>query len=394
MARISGGEFLVLAEEIDCGASAHALCRRVLERLREPLDLAGRVIYPEPSIGFTLLPHSSPDPDTLIKQTDMAMNEAKKSGAKIKGFVEQEDWISREFHLEHDLKRALEKEEFCVYYQPQIDIGTGRTAGLEALIRWKNPNRGIVSPGEFIPVLERTGMIASVDEWVIHRVCEQVSIWRESGVDVKASVNISAQELNNDSVLREVQNALERTRLPGEYLEVELTETDIMRNVEQATTVLRKLADWGVRVALDDFGKGYSSLSHLQKLPISVIKIDKEFVDGLPASGDAFSLIQTIIAMAHNLGKEVLAEGVEHEEQPQSFTDWAATTDRAFYGDGRGPRRTWHGNEFRAITRRNLEIVEQIMTPALSYPRHSDAKPCPHLWPIEAILRRFNPVFL
>ncbi len=245
----------------------------------------------------------------------MAMNEAKKSGAKIKGFVEHKDWISREFHLEHDLKRALEKEEFCVYYQPQIDIGTGRTAGLEALIRWKNPNRGIVSPGKFNPVLERTGMIASVDEWVIHRVCEQVSIWRERGVDVKASVNISAQELNNDSVLREVQNALERTRLPGEYLEVELTETDIMRNVEQATNVLRKLADWGVRVALDDFGKGYSSLSHLQKLPISVIKIDKEFVDGLPASGDAFTLIQTIIAMAHNLGKEVLAEGVEHEEQ-------------------------------------------------------------------------------
>ncbi len=320
-ARISGGEFMVLSPRTDSAESAHALCRRILDRIGEPHRLSGRIVYPEASLGFTLLPEHPEDPDHIVKQTDIALKGAKKRTIKIQQFREQEDLISREFHLEHDLKRALRNEDFTVFYQPQIGLQSGRTVGLEALIRWRNPEEGFVSPGEFIPLLERTGMIAAVDEWVLREVCQQLRIWRDGGVSLKASVNVSAPEIQDESIVEEVERALEDSGLDSRHLELELTETEIMRNVQQASQVLYRLADRGIRIALDDFGKGYSSLSYLQKLPIRLIKIDKEFVDGVPDSEDAVTLIRTIIDMAHNLGKEVLAEGVERAEQARVLAD-------------------------------------------------------------------------
>jgi len=315
VARISGDEFMVLVEGIEAAEHVNGLSRRILDEIEQPMDLFGRLIYPEASIGFTLVKDIAESPDELIKQADMAMKGAKLKADKIQGFVEQEDWVSREFHLEHDLKRALNNKEFLVFYQPQIDLQSGRILGLEALLRWNHPERGIVSPGEFIPTLERTGMIAAADEWVIRRVCEQQKNWREEGVFLYVSVNISAHELNNENVVRVIEDALEENGLDPSCLEVELTETEIMDNIHLASSILGKLSSWGVRVALDDFGKGYSSMNYLQQLPISVIKIDKQFVDGLPGNEDAVTLIQTIIAMAHNLGKKALAEGVESEGQ-------------------------------------------------------------------------------
>ncbi|MFO7803647.1 MAG: PAS domain S-box protein, partial [Desulfovermiculus sp.] len=282
VARVSGGEFLVLAEGKDASERAQNLGVRILEQIGRELELSGRLVYPGVNIGFTLFPQRGTDPDTLIKQGDIALSEAKKSAHRIQEFAGQEDWISCQFHLEHDLKHALANEEFFLCYQTQIDLRTGRIVGLEALLRWKHPHRGIVSPGEFIPVLEQTGLIASVDEWVIHRVCQQLKIWQEKGIFVKTSVNLSAQELTDDATIEVVRVALAENGVRTENLEVEITETGLMENVDRASQILQTISSWGVRVALDDFGTGYSSLSYLQKLPINTIKIDKEFVDGLP----------------------------------------------------------------------------------------------------------------
>ena len=321
VARVSGGEFMVLAEGKDACERAQSLGVRILEHIGREFELSGRLIYPGVNIGFTLFPQRGTDPDTLIKQGDIALSEAKKSAHRIQEFAGQDDWISRQFHLEHDLKKALANEEFFLCYQTQIDLRTGRIVGLEALLRWAHPQRGIVSPGEFISVLEQTGMIAAVDEWVIHRVCKQLGSWQKRGIFMKTAVNLSARELCSDAIIEVVRTALSENKLQAGNLGVEITETDLMENVEQTSRILQTLSSWGVRVALDDFGTGYSSLSYLQKLPINIIKIDKEFVDGLPENKDSVTLVQTIIAMAHNLGKEVLAEGVEREEQRQKLID-------------------------------------------------------------------------
>ncbi len=329
VAHVSGGEFMVLSEGRDGGERAHNIGVRIQKKIGRGLELSGRLVYPEVNIGFTLFPQRGTDPDTLIRQGDIALSEAKKSAHRIQEFAGQDDWISRQFHLEHDLKHALTNEEFFLCYQTQIDLRTGRIVGLEALLRWEHPQRGIISPGEFIPVLENTGMIAAVDEWVIHRVCKQLGSWQEKGMFMKTSVNLSAQELNDEGTIEVVKAALEANGVRAENLEVEITESGLMTNVDRASRILQTLSSWGVRVALDDFGKGYSSLSYLQKLPINIIKIDKGFVDGLPKDKDSVTLVQTIIAMAHNLGKEVLAEGVERQEQRQKLCEMGCD-----YGQG------------------------------------------------------------
>ena len=321
VARLSGGEFLVLAQGRTSADRACDLGQRILERIGWNLELSGRLVYPNVTMGFTLFPQKATDPDTLIKQADLALSEAKKGGHNIREFAWQEDWVSKQFHLEHDLKQALANEEFFLCYQTQVDLRSGRIVGLEALLRWEHPQRGVVSPGEFIPVLENTGMIASADAWVIHGVCKQLGSWQEEGIHAKTSVNLSAQELNNEATLDVVRAALEENGARAESLEVEITETSLMENVGQASKILQTLSAWGVRIALDDFGKGYSSLSYLENLPLNIIKIDKQFIDGLPENKDSVTLVQTIIAMAHNLGKEVLAEGVEHEEQWQKLIE-------------------------------------------------------------------------
>ncbi|MEF8943255.1 MAG: PAS domain S-box protein [Desulfohalobiaceae bacterium] len=333
VARVSGGEFIVLSEEKSTADGARNLGGRILERIGLNLELSGRLVYPEVNIGFILFPDWGTDPDTLIKQADIALIEAKKNASRIQEYTGQEDWISQLFHLEHDLKQALENEEFFLCYQSQIDLRTGRILGLEALLRWKHPQRGIISPGEFIPVLEQTGMIAFADAWVIHRVCKQSRSWQEEGILVRTSVNLSAQELNDEATIEVVRAALEENGVHPESLEVEITETDLMENVDRASRILQTFSSWGVRVALDDFGKGYSSLSYLQKLAINTIKIDKQFVDGLPDNQDSVTLVQTIIAMAHNLGKMVLAEGVESEEQQQKLLELGCDYGQGFLWD-------------------------------------------------------------
>ncbi|MFO7803105.1 MAG: EAL domain-containing protein, partial [Desulfovermiculus sp.] len=321
VSRASGGEFMVLSNEKSTDEKAYAIGVCILERIGHKIELSGRFVYPEVNIGFCLFPDRGTDPDTLIKQADLALSEAKKNPHRIIGFSGQEDWISREFHLEHDLKQALATEEFFLYYQPQVDLRSGSFVGLEALLRWEHPEKGVISPGEFIPMLESTGLIASADAWVIHNVCKQLKCWQDGGIFMKTAVNLSYQDFNDDEIIEVIRNALEENNLQAGSLEVEITETGLMENVERTARILQTFSGWGVGVALDDFGTGYSSLSYLHKLPLNIIKIDKGFVDGLPDNKDSVTLVHTIIAMAHNMGKEVLAEGVEREGQRQKLCE-------------------------------------------------------------------------
>ncbi|MCF8037056.1 MAG: EAL domain-containing protein [Desulfobacteraceae bacterium] len=217
--------------------------------------------------------------------------------------------------MEHELKGALDREEFLLYYQPKVDLHSRHLIGVEALLRWQHPVKGLVSPGDFIPVLENTGLIAPVGRWVIHQACRQAQEWKKKGLDIKISVNVSAQQFDDDRLISSIRESLRHTGLQGSSLEVELTETVLMQHVSQAAVVLESLSSRGITVALDDFGKGYSSLSYLQHLALDIIKLDKQFVLGLPESKDDMVLVQTIVTMAHNLGKKVLAEGVEREDQ-------------------------------------------------------------------------------
>jgi diguanylate cyclase (GGDEF)-like protein len=329
VARVSGGEFSVLAEALDSSDEAWSMGMRILESASRGLELSGRSVYPGVSIGFTLFPSMGSDSDTLLKQADMAETEAKQSTLSIQEFVGQEDWISQKFHLEQDLKNALAQEEFFLCYQPQMDLRTGDVVGMEALLRWHHPERGVVSPGEFIPLLEHTGLIVPVDEWVVHSVCEQLKSWQEKHGSVRAGINLSAQDLNGGNIVEAFRKALEGNGLDARNIIVEITETCLMQNMDRASGILQTFSEWGMQIALDDFGKGYSCMSYLQQLGIHVIKIDKEFVSGLPEKKDSVNLVQTIISMAHNMGKLVLAEGVEREEQRQMLRDMGCD-----YGQG------------------------------------------------------------
>ena len=317
VARIAGDEFMVMSDNIGYAATAKHLGERLLRTINQEFVLREARIYPECSIGYTLFPDDAADTDTLFKQADIAMSEAKENKKeKVRGYAKQEDWISKQFYLEQDLKRALKNEEFVIYYQPQVELATEKVTGLEALIRWRHPEKGIISPAEFIPVLERTGLIVAVGSWIIRQVCSQLAFWkRKGGTPPRTAINISTQQLANEEFLTELDKALRMNGLETRYLGVELTETGLLQNVELSAKTLQELSDLGIQVALDDFGKGYSSLSYLQQLAIDLIKIDREFIAPLAESEQARILVKTIITMAHNLGKRALAEGVETREQ-------------------------------------------------------------------------------
>lgn len=332
VARISSDEFMVIAENVDSPEGVAQLGTRIREAVNQPCELAGTRIYPDCSIGFSIYPDNSTQMDILLKQTDMAMYEAKKSSfVKVRGFVDQGDWISRQFYLEHELRGALEREEFLLYYQPKMDLGSEQPVGAEALLRWQHPEKGIVCPGDFIPVLEKTGMIAPVSRWVIHQACRQAKEWRKQGGYIKIAVNVSARQFDDDRLISTIRESLGQTGLEGSSLEIELTETVLMQYVSRAAEILEILSRWGVSVALDDFGKGYSSLSYLQQLPLDTIKLDKQFVLRIPDSKDDMVLVRTIVDMAHNLGKKVLAEGVEREDQVRALLEMGCDYAQGFF---------------------------------------------------------------
>jgi diguanylate cyclase (GGDEF)-like protein len=316
--RISGDEFAVVLADLARPDDASLVAQKALDALAKAFDLGGNEAYVTASIGIAVYPADGNDAETLLKCADMAMYRAKESARNSFCFftAEMNQRSVAKVQLNTDLRRALERDEFTLHYQPKVDLASGKLRGMEALLRWKHPSRGLVSPAEFIPALEDSGLILPVGEWVIEEACRQVSRWTEDGsMPVPVAVNLSPKQFRRRDLDAHIRAALVRTGVSAEFLELEITESCLMENPEDAVRELRNLRSAGLRISVDDFGTGYSSLSYLTRLPLSALKIDRSFVRDAESSAEAASIVRAVIDMAQNLRLTVIAEGVETEQQ-------------------------------------------------------------------------------
>jgi diguanylate cyclase (GGDEF)-like protein/PAS domain S-box-containing protein len=314
--RIGGDEFVVVLPELKRSADAAYVARKVLEQLSQPLLVEERELIVTPSIGIAVFPDDGRDAATLIRNSDAAMYHAKELGRANYQFftAEMNQAASRRLALEADLRRALGKDELRVYYQPIVDAKTGLVAAHEALVRWQHPERGLVEPAEFIQLAEESGMILKLGEWVLRQACRWGTfIGVERGLPI--SVNLSPRQFNDPKLVHTVAAALRETGLPARLLQLEITETTAMQYTDVTLATLNRLKALGVSIAIDDFGTGYSSLSYLKRFPVDLLKIDRSFTGELPADADQCAIVSAIVALAHALELQVIAEGVESEDQ-------------------------------------------------------------------------------
>ena len=318
VARHGGDEFvIVLADLVEKDALIHWM-ERVRATISEPVMLDGTELFVGCSMGASLYPQDGEDVETLLKKADLAMYRAKDMGRNTFQFYQPEmnTSVGARLNLERRLRRALRDGEFLLHYQPQVDIETGRIVGMEALVRWLDPEVGLVPPSAFIPVAEESGLIGPLSEWVLREACRQNKAWQDDGLPpARVSVNLSARQFQQRDIARLVMSVLEETGLEPQYLELELTESAIMRNAEEAVVMLNELHALGIGLAIDDFGTGYSSLSYLKRFPVDRLKIDRSFVSDIGASSDDETITSAIIALAHSLDLQVIAEGVETAAQ-------------------------------------------------------------------------------
>jgi diguanylate cyclase (GGDEF)-like protein/PAS domain S-box-containing protein len=319
LARLGGDEFLLVLEHMESPEDAATVARSMLETLAHPFVLSGEnEIYIGASIGISVFPNDSSSADQLIQYADSAMHQAKQQGRNTYLFYTEALTRSSGKHLEMEsrLRHAISANQLCVYYQPQVDIATRRIVGAEALVRWQDPERGLITPANFIPLAEETGLISIIGEWVLKEACLQGKRWIESGVPFfTLAVNISPHQFQRGNIVDSVSKILLETEFPAGRLELELTESALMQQEENAVRMLHLLRAQEIRLAIDDFGTGYSSLAYLKRFPLDILKIDKSFVDDIPFHLDDMEIAATIIAMGHSLGFKVLAEGVETIDQ-------------------------------------------------------------------------------
>jgi len=319
IARLGGDEFVILMmQDASSVESVNAVALKILEATSRPLVIDDQEFLITASIGISTYPHDGSDMQTLLKNSDVAMYRAKESGKNgFQYFSPEMNVHTRErLSIESALRRGLERKEFTVHFQPKVRVSTRTVAGMEALVRWRNPKKGLMQPSEFIPIAEETGIVVQIGDWVLQEACRQAQLLRESGhVSLRVSVNLSVRQLFDQGFAQRVANILKQTGFPEESLELEITESMVMRDAERAVKLLRALRDTGVRLAIDDFGTGYSSLAYLKRFPIGCVKIDRSFIRDLPDDRDDASITRGIIAMAHNMKLDVVAEGVETPEQ-------------------------------------------------------------------------------
>lgn len=318
VARLSGDEFTVILEGLSEDGEVEAVATRMLRALSQPFHVDGKELYSSGSIGVIVYPDNCDSVDDLLKNVYTASHHAKKQGRNNFQFYSSTLSANalRRMSIEHGLRHALENEEFHLAYQPKVDLSTGRIVGAEALARWTNPELGPVSPNEFVPVSEETGLIVVIGDWILETACRQAKEWIDAGLsDVSVAVNLSARQFRQEVLAERVKEVLETTGLPSTNLDLELTESMLVENAEETVRVLQELKSLGVSLSIDDFGTGYSSLSYLTKFPLDALKVDRSFVTGLPDNPDAVTMAKAIVNMAQNLGLKVIAEGVETERQ-------------------------------------------------------------------------------
>jgi len=320
IARLGGDEFTVLLESPAVLANATHAAQRILAALRAPFIIEGQETYASASIGIAGGPASRNARRDLLREADIALYRAKSAGRARFAVVEPGTSAQqgRYLHLESDLHRAIERSELQLYYQPIFDLHTGTIRGLEALLRWQHPEQGMISPGEFVPLAEETGLILPIGRWVLERACDQLREWRElrlADKDLFVSVNLSARQLQDPTLIEDVQNVLLSSAVPAQLVQLEITESIMMHDPEAMVGRLNALKALGIKLAVDDFGTGYSSLAYLKRFPIDVLKIDRAFVSGLNERGQDSAIVQTVVGLARALGLRTTAEGIEDRSQ-------------------------------------------------------------------------------
>ncbi|MFM0428017.1 EAL domain-containing protein [Paraburkholderia aspalathi] len=334
VARHGGDEFVIVMTDTVDEQSLIAWMERVRASISEPVWLDGTELYVGCSMGASLFPQDGEDAETLMKKADLAMYRAKDMGRNTFQFYQPEMNASAgaRMNLERRLRRALRDNEFLLHYQPQVDIVSGQIVGTEALVRWRDPEVGLVLPSLFIPVAEESGLIGPLSEWVLREACRQNKAWQDEGLPpARVSVNLSARVFQQRDIAKLVMQVLAETGLEPQYLELELTESTIMRNAEEAVLMLNELHALGIGLAIDDFGTGYSSLSYLKRFPVDRLKIDRSFVSDIGVSGDDETITSAIIALAHSLKLQVIAEGVETSAQLDFLKERACDEMQGFY---------------------------------------------------------------
>ncbi|WP_332727077.1 phosphodiesterase DibA [Pseudomonas sp. ESBL9] len=324
VARLGGDEFAVLVENCTQVAQAAGFAQQVLEVMKGAFILETHQLFISASVGISLYPNDALNAEQLLRNADSALFKAKSAGREGYALYTEELTAHAQYRIEvaSDLRRALEQQELRVYFQPVHDLTTSRMVGVEALVRWQHPQRGLVAPGEFIPIAERTGLIAEIDAWVLEQACWQMCQWQAAGVDLSfVAVNISSRLFARPELYQLVSTVLADTGLNPALLELEVTESAVMDNSEVALEQMHRLRELGLRLAIDDFGTGFSSLLRLKRLPVQKLKIDQGFVAGLPGDDDDVAIARAVIALAQSMGMQVHAEGIEYVEQAQFLLD-------------------------------------------------------------------------
>ncbi len=318
VARLGGDEFIVVLSNLGSVEDAEKVAQKILKNLTRPMMLDGHELFVTTSIGICMYPRDGDEPGQLIKNADIAMYSAKANGRNTYQFYDaaMDFDADKRLRLENSMRKALEREEFRVFYQPKVDMVSGRVTAMEALLRWQHPELGMLPPNDFISLAEETGLIYPIGEWVMRKACEQNRAWQQEGLPpVRVAVNLSGHQLQHRNLIQTVKGILEASGLEARFLEFEVTETVVMQNPDFAVAVLNELRDLGIHISIDDFGTGYSSLAHLKRFSVNTLKIDKSFVRDVDVNTTDAAIATAIIAMGNSLNLKVIAEGVENEGQ-------------------------------------------------------------------------------
>lgn len=320
VARLGGDEFTILLRQIKEQPQAEMVAQRIMAELQKPFDLNGHLMSISCSIGIALFPQDGDQAEDLLKRADTALYSVKSQGRNGYAFFDptMEAKSLERILMENELRKAIEQEQFHIYYQPKMDIATQQLTGMEALVRWIHPELGVISPGRFIPVAEETGLIVELGEWILREACKQNKKWQDEGHQLKVSVNLSARQIFQKDLVEMVTRILGETGLAPAWLELEITES-IFVKMEEATVVLKQLRDAGIQISIDDFGTGYSSFSYIKSLPVDTIKIDASFIRDIHHNQESQAIVKAIVTIADSLQMNVIAEGIELDDQAEAL---------------------------------------------------------------------------
>ena len=316
--RLGGDEFVLVLADMAQVSDLLAVAQDILSALSQPVVLRGQEVNVGASLGISAYPRDGDSAEALIRHADTAMYRAKEQGGRAMAFFqpEMDETMVQRLRTEAGLRRALEQGELRVFFQPIVDLASGRVVSAEALVRWLDPERGMVMPDQFVPIAEETGLIIPIGNWVLRHACQQAVDWRAQGLgDIAVAVNLSARQFNAPTLEADIAAALANSHCPPELLQLEITESMVIADADQALQTMHRIRSMGVRLSIDDFGTGYSSLSYLKRFPVSKLKIDRGFVNDILVDANDKAIVDTILRLAHTMGLQTVAEGVETLEQ-------------------------------------------------------------------------------